>query len=82
MFGCPVVSSEAPVTAPATTVQVYSVPVGTTSGSVFTGVTVKVFPVQMLCVTSAINGFGLTVTVMVKVSVQTFGAVPTEAVTV
>jgi hypothetical protein len=36
----------------------------------------------MACVTSAILGFGLTVTVMVKVSVQMFGAVPKLAVTV
>ena len=63
-------------------VQVYIVPVGTTSGATFVGVTVKVLPVQIATVTSAISGSGLTVTVMVKVSVQTFGAVPTEAVTV
>ena len=64
------------------TVQVQVVPVGTTSGAVLVGVTVKVSPEQIVCVTSVMFGFGLTVTVMVKVSVQIVGAVPAEAVTV
>ena len=42
----------------------------------------KVAAEQMLWATLAICGFGFTLTVMVKVSVQTVGAVPTEAVTV
>ena len=41
----------------------------------------KVSVEQIIWVTSAISGSGLTVTVIVKVSVQIVGAVPTEAVT-
>ena len=53
------------------TVQVYWVPVGTTSGEVLTGLTVKALSVQIADVLSDIAGLGLTVTVVVKLLVHT-----------
>jgi hypothetical protein len=56
--------------------------VGTISGKAVTGVLVKVSSEQITAVVSLIIGSGFTVTVTVKVSVQTSGAEPEEAVTV
>ena len=59
------------------------VPAGTTSveGVPSTGVTVKGLPEQIVGVLAAITGFGLTVTVTLKVAVQIFVPVPEDAVT-
>ena len=55
---------------------------GTISGVTVVGVTVKVSWEQIDNNLSLIIGKGFTVTVIVKISVQLFGAIPAVAVTV
>ncbi len=65
------------------TVQVYVVPAGKIKvGALFAKGTVKAVPLQVLAVWFGINGFGLTVTVIVKFEPIQFPVSPEVGVTV